>query len=183
MKNIFSSIIRKIKYYNLRYIFLKLLLSILPIYSANRVRPALLRKIGFSIGEGTKLCDIPLILSGNPGIYDRLIIGNNCLIGPSCYFDMAGKIIIEDKVSIGPQTMFLSGTHECGPSNNRLGPLVVKDVTIGAGTWIGARCTILPGVTIGKGVILAAGAVVAKDIPANTMAGGVPAKVIRELPE
>jgi len=182
MKITYSSVIKEFESFNIPYQIVRILLSAFPSYTAYRIRPFLFRLIGFSIGESTVFFDSPQIL-GHPQIYTQLKVGNFCLVGPSCYFDLAGKINIEDHVSIGPQVTIITGTHEIGSSNHRLGPLVVKDVTIGAGTWIGARCTILPGVTIGKGVILAAGAVVAKDIPANTMAGGVPAKVIRELPE
>lgn len=60
---------------------------------------------------------------------------------------------------------------------------VATPVTIGNDVWIGGNVTILPGVTIGDRAVIAAGAVVTKDIPANTVAGGVPAKVIKELPE
>lgn len=58
---------------------------------------------------------------------------------------------------------------------------IKKDVVIGSGTWIGTGAIILPGVTIGKMCIIAAGAVVNKDVPKNTMVGGVPAKVIKIL--
>lgn len=56
-------------------------------------------------------------------------------------------------------------------------------VTIGNDVWIGGKATILPGVTIGDNVVVAAGAVVTKDVPANTIVAGVPARVIKELPE
>jgi maltose O-acetyltransferase len=57
----------------------------------------------------------------------------------------------------------------------------VRPVTIGNGAWLGARCTILPGVNVGEGAIVAAGAVVTHDVPANTMVAGVPARAIRDL--
>ena len=58
---------------------------------------------------------------------------------------------------------------------------IAKPVTIGNDVWIGANCTILPGVTIGNNVVVAAGAVVTKDVPDNCVAGGVPAKIIKEI--
>jgi maltose O-acetyltransferase len=65
--------------------------------------------------------------------------------------------------------------------SRRAGDLKAEPVTIGDGAWIGARATILPGVTIGGGAVVAAGSVVTRDLPANVLAGGVPARVIREL--
>ena len=62
---------------------------------------------------------------------------------------------------------------------NHLG--IAKPVTIGNDVWIGANCTILPGVNIGNNVVIAAGAVVTKDVPDNCVVGGVPAKVIKEI--
>ena len=68
------------------------------------------------------------------------------------------------------------------PANvHGLGGNQYKPVTIGNDVWIGANCTILPGVTIGNNVVVAAGAVVTKDVPDNCVVGGVPAKIIKEI--
>ncbi|MBR0171265.1 MAG: acetyltransferase [Lachnospiraceae bacterium] len=67
------------------------------------------------------------------------------------------------------------------PMGRRKHLAIVEPVTIGSDVWIGGNCTILPGVTIGNNVVIAAGAVVSKDIPDNCLVGGVPAKKIKDL--
>lgn len=76
---------------------------------------------------------------------------------------------------------FICPTHDIGLSDKRAGRATYYGIGVGEGTWIGGRSTILPGVNIGKGCIIAAGSVVTKDVPDNTMVGGVPAKQIKEL--
>lgn len=80
------------------------------------------------------------------------------------------------------QVLILTTSHEIGPQGQRAAALEARPVCIGSGAWLGARCTILPGVTIGAGAIIAAGAVVSRDVPANTMVAGIPARVIKSLP-
>jgi maltose O-acetyltransferase len=77
--------------------------------------------------------------------------------------------------------MILTRRHHLGSPARRYAKLEALPVTIGAGVWVGARAMILPGVTIGDGAVIAAGAVVTKDVPANTVVAGVPATVVREL--
>jgi maltose O-acetyltransferase len=83
---------------------------------------------------------------------------------------------------IGPNTVISTVNHPLDPSERRKKISLVEAVTIGDDVWIGANCTILPGVTIGSNVVIAAGAVVTKDLPGNCIAAGVPAAIIRELP-
>ncbi|NTU65300.1 MAG: hypothetical protein HGB05_18340 [Chloroflexi bacterium] len=66
-------------------------------------------------------------------------------------------------------------------SDQRAGATFSAPVTIQDGTWLGARCIVLPGVTVGRGSVVGAGSVVTKDVPPNTLVGGVPAKVIRSI--
>ncbi len=163
-----------------RYLLVRWLLSIFPPYTVYRLRVRLMRLIGFSIGSGTAIFDTP-VLVGEADIISRLIIGKQCRIGPGGYFDLAGKVTIHDRTVIAPQITIITGTHEIGSPAVRTGPDLTRDVEIGEGVWIGARCTILPGVRVGSGAVIAAGAVVTKDVPENTIVGGVPARLIKTL--
>ncbi len=165
---------------HLRFTIARLLLAVFPPYTVFRLRRWLLLLAGFSIGKGTVIFDTPVIV-GEKNIAQKLIIGSNCIIGPGAYFDLAGKIIIHDRAALGPQLTVITGTHDIGSPYKRLGKVKARDVEIGEGVWMGARCMILPGVKVGNGAVVAAGAVVNKDVPENTLVGGVPAKVIREL--
>ncbi|MDP0499898.1 MAG: DapH/DapD/GlmU-related protein [Verrucomicrobiota bacterium JB022] len=114
----------------------------------------------------------------NVGIFTQL--GRNVFINHACVFLDMGGITIEDEVKIGPRVNVLTEGHPLDPSQRRT--LQVAPVVIRRNAWIGANATILPGVTIGENAVVAAGAVVTKDVPANTAVGGVPAKVLKELP-
>lgn len=158
----------------------KLLLFLLPIYVGSRVRTLILRLAGFNIGMGTLFIGPP-ILTGIGNIYERLTIGRNCFISWGCHLDLQGNITIGDRVSLSPQISLITSSHSVGSPYNRVGDLQAFPVTIKDGVWLGTRCMILPGVTIHEGAVIAAGAVVTKDVPANTMVGGVPARIIRKL--
>lgn len=88
---------------------------------------------------------------------------------------------IGSHVMIGPNTMISTVNHPLTPAGRRKHLGIAKPVTIGNDVWIGGNVTILPGVTIGNNVVVAAGAVVTRDVPDNTLVGGVPAKLIRKL--
>ena len=86
-----------------------------------------------------------------------------------------------DNVWIAPNTLITTVGHPISPKGRREHLGISKPITIGNDVWIGGNVTILPGVTIGSNVVVAAGAVVTKDVPDNCVVGGVPAKVIREI--
>ena len=106
-------------------------------------------------------------------------IGKRVFINAGCQFQDQGGIEIGDDVLIGPQTIIATLNHD--PNPEKRGGMIPKPVKIGSKVWIGANVTILPGVTIGDGAIIAAGAVVNRDVKANTIAGGVPAKYIKDV--
>jgi maltose O-acetyltransferase len=89
---------------------------------------------------------------------------------------------IGDHVMIGPGTLISTVNHPLDAIGRRKHLGIARPVTIGNDVWLGGNVTILPGVTIGSNVVVAAGAVVTKDIPDNSLSAGVPAKVIRKLP-
>ena len=109
----------------------------------------------------------------------NLKIGRNVFINSCCQFQDQGGITIGDGTLVGPKTVIATLNHHQNP--NKRANLIPKPVKIGKNVWIGANVTILPGVTIGEGAIIAAGAVVNKNVEANTIAGGVPAKLIKQI--
>ncbi|PRB82345.1 acetyltransferase [Chryseobacterium culicis] len=106
-------------------------------------------------------------------------IGKNVFINFGCTFLDLGGITIEDYVLIAPNVSLLSEGHPVSSENRQ--SLVPGRIHIKKNAWIGANATILPGVTIGENTIVAAGAVVTKDIPDNVIAGGIPAKIIKPI--
>lgn len=106
-------------------------------------------------------------------------LGKNVFINAGCQFQDQGGITIGDGSLIGPKTVIATLNHHQNPKKRA--NLISKPVTIGKNVWIGANVTILPGVTIGDGAIIAAGAVVSKDVQANTIAGGVSARFIKNI--
>ena len=106
---------------------------------------------------------------------DRFLANYNMTI-----LDIA-PVYIGNDCMIGPGTCIITVNHPLSPKGRRNHLGIAKPVTIGNDVWIGANCTILPGVTIGNNVVIAAGAVVTKDVPDNCVVGGVPAKVIKEI--
>lgn len=109
----------------------------------------------------------------------HLSIGKNVFINFDCTFLALGGITIEDNVLIAPKVSLLSEGHPV--ATNQRQSLVPGPIHIKKNAWIGANATILPGVTIGENAIVAAGAVVSKNVPDNTIVGGIPAKFIKTI--
>ena len=91
------------------------------------------------------------------------------------------KVLIGNDVLIGPNILITTVGHPISPKGRRKHLGVTCPVVIGDDVWIGGNVTILPGVTIGSNVVIGAGAVVTRDIPDNSLAVGVPARVIKEI--
>lgn len=113
------------------------------------------------------------------GINIRL--GKNVFINSGCCFQDHAGIEIGDGTLVGHQVVIATLNHVSDPE--RRADMIPRAVKIGKNVWIGAHATILPGVTIGDNAIIAAGAVVAKDVAENTVVGGVPAKWIKNIKE
>lgn len=119
----------------------------------------------------------------------HLCSGKNIEIGDRCYFNFNTTFIDDYKIKIGNGVMFGPNVTVCTvghPVHIDLRPngeMYCAPVEIKENVWVGANVVILPGVTIGENSVIGAGSVVTKDIPANTVAAGVPCKVIREITE
>lgn len=123
-----------------------------------------------------------------PGVYlsysahINIGVGVSIARGASLHASSQGRIVIGDRCAIAAHVRIVTPTHD--PEVLPISAVGInKSVTIGDDVWIGTGAIILPGVTVGSGAIIAAGAVVAKDVPADCIVGGVPARVIRCLPD
>jgi maltose O-acetyltransferase len=148
--------------------------------AASQTRARLMVRSGFDIGEGTAFVEVPR-LSGRAGLVDRLHVGRHCYVDVECIFDLEERITLEDKVTIGPGVMILTSTHELSSAVHRAGPVTRAPVTIREGAWLRARSIVLPGVTVGEGAIVEAGAVVNKDVAPHCRVGGIPATQLEVL--
>jgi maltose O-acetyltransferase len=111
----------------------------------------------------------------------KIHIGNNFTGNYNLTILDIREVYIGDNVMIGPNTLITTVGHPLTPMGRRQHLGIAKPVTIGNDVWIGGNVTILPGITIGNNVVVAAGAVVTKDIPDNTLVGGVPARKIKGI--
>lgn len=111
----------------------------------------------------------------------NISVGKNVFINMGCKFQDQGGIYIGDGTLIGHGVVLATLNHLLDPSKRS--SMVPAPIHIGKRVWIGSNATVLPGVTIGDGAIIAAGAVVTKDVRSNTLVGGVPARFMREITE
>ena len=123
------------------------------------------------VGEGVRI-ETPFYTDFGKNI----TVGNHVFINAGCKFQDQGGIFIGDGTFIGHNTVLATLDHDIDPDKRHL--LYPAPIHIGKRVWVGANATILPGVTIGDNSVVAAGAVVTKDVPADTVVGGVPARVI-----
>ena len=147
------------------------------IYSGTKAfekKRKLLNKLGHQIGEGTKIVT-PFFCTG------KLITGKDCWIGKNLTINGNGTVIIGDNCDIAPEVTFQTGSHKIGSHNRRAGDGFNADIKLGDGCWVGVRSTLLGGVEVEDGCIIAACACVNKSVAKNTLVGGVPSKVIRNL--
>lgn len=109
----------------------------------------------------------------------NITIGKDVFLNMGCKFQDQGGIFIGDGSLIGHNVVLVTLNHAMDPAERAT--MIPAPIHIGKRVWIGANATVLPGVTIGDGAIVAAGAVVTKDVPENTVVGGVPARVMRKI--
>jgi maltose O-acetyltransferase len=167
-----------------RLVLVDTLVRMIPDWYAYNLRGKLYRVAGCKIGPH-------VAIHGRMNLYGttwnkaaNLSMEPGANIAPSCTFGVDGKIHLGRNVGLAPFVRIFTTQHELGPAGERSTfKVLVRPVTVEDGTVLMTGVTVLPGVTIGRGSIVAAGAVVTKDVPPNSFVGGVPAKVIKTLPE
>lgn len=110
----------------------------------------------------------------------NITIGNHVFFNSGCKFQDQGGITIDDGTLLGHNVVLVTLNHCMNPEQRA--NLELAPIHIGKNVWIGANAMVLPGVTIGDNAVIAAGAIVTKDVPANTIVGGIPAKKIKNVP-
>ena len=151
-----------------------------PSQTFGRTRTALLRKAGMKIGNAS-LVQGPILITGEGNPCEKISIGTFTLLSGSLHCDIGAPLSIGSRVRIGHDVSLLTVDHRVGPEEMRSGQRKFGAIEIGDGAWLASRVVVLPGVRIGAGAIVAAASVVTRDIPANTLAVGVPARVVRDL--
>lgn len=125
-----------------------------------------------NIGENSRMMPPMTVVRGN-----KVKIGKNVVVMNNALFMAVGGITIEDDVMIAANAQLISNNHDL--YDHQI--LICKPILLKRNSWIGAGATILPGVTIGENSVVAAGAIVTKDVEDNTVVGGCPAKVIKRI--
>ncbi|MFF7293279.1 acyltransferase [Microbacterium sp. NPDC008134] len=125
-----------------------------------------------SIGDEAKIYRGSEV-AGPVSIGDRVFINRDAYIRPGT--------VIGDNVNLGPFVRLITDTHDIGSASRRAGRFRHDPIRIGDGAWIGASSTVLGGVTVGEGAVVAAGSIVTTDVAPHTVAGGVPATMTRRL--
>jgi acetyltransferase-like isoleucine patch superfamily enzyme len=143
---------------------------------ADEVRALFSELIGKKVDDSFILIP-PFYATG--GIDTR--IGRNVFVNQNCTFYDLGGLDIADDVMIGPNVSLITSGHPVEPSRRR--DTIAKPIAIERNVWIATGATIIGGVTVGENSVVAAGAVVTKDVPPNTLVGGNPARVIRSIAE
>jgi maltose O-acetyltransferase len=115
------------------------------------------------------------------GVCSDLSIGDNCWIGKNLCVYGNDAVSIGSNCDLAPNISFVTGTHVIADHNRRAGEGYCKPIVVGNGCWIGINSTILCDVTVGDGVVIGAGALVNKSVPADVMVAGVPAKIVKNF--
>lgn len=138
------------------------------------LRALMSRLVGYRVDDGFRLF---------PPVYTdfgkNIKIGKDVFVNSGCCFQDQGGVTLGDGCLVGHNVVFATLDHDKRPG--RRGDMTAAPIVVGKDVWIGAHATILKGVTIGDGAIVAAGAVVTRDVPPNTIAAGVPARVVKTI--
>jgi maltose O-acetyltransferase len=153
---------------------------ILPEFSLVRIRTVLFRFTGSEVGDGGFLLGKVSIV-GPRGAATKLQMGQRCLVGAGVTFGLDGPITLGNDVCIGPGATLYTGTHQLGVGSRRMGKVTARPIVVEDGVWIGMQALILPGVRLGRGCVIGAGAVVHENVPPNSLVRGNPATVVKKL--
>ena len=157
--------------------------GLLPDFASGGLRTRLYRAIGLDVGDAGFIMGNIELTGGERSMYQQLHVGRSVSIAPHVTINLDAEVRLGDNVSLGPFVRIYTGTHSIGPGSMRRMPEVLaKPVIAEDGSWIGLGATLLPGVRIGHGSIVAAGAVVDEDVPPDSYVVGNPGKVVRQLP-
>jgi acetyltransferase-like isoleucine patch superfamily enzyme len=161
-----------------------LVCGVLPDFGSGAVRGRIYRLVGFDIAASSFIMGNLELLAGSLGsFYDKLHVGQHTVVGNHVTINLDAAVTIGNNVSLSPFVRIYTSTHQLGPgSSRRLPGVLAKPVVIEDGCWVGLGAMILPGVTLGHGTVVAAGAVVTQEVPADSYVEGNPAQVIRQLP-
>jgi acetyltransferase-like isoleucine patch superfamily enzyme len=143
-------------------------------HTAKEIRCLMSELIGQELDE-----DFGLFPPFNTDCGRCIHIGKRVFINSGCKFQDQGGIFIGDDALIGHNVVLATLNHDLSPAHRK--DLIPRSIHIGNNVWIGSNSTVLGGVTIGNNAVIAAGSVVTKNVPENTVVAGVPAKVIKEI--
>lgn len=167
---------------SIKFLFYSLIEFLLTVTFIPQIRVLILKLLGASIGDNTIILNVSF-MNLYRGSFANLTVGNNCYIGKGVLLDLAGKIKIGNNITVAERSILI--THmNVGYKDHPLQqfyPSKIDKIIIGKGTFVGVGSIILPGVSIGKNCLIAAGSVVTKSIESNTVIGGVPAIKIKSL--
>ena len=142
---------------------------------ADEIRSLFSELIGQKVDESFLLIP-PFYTAGG----DEIRVGRNVFVNQNCTFYDLGGLEIGDEVMIGPNVSLITAGHPVEPSQRR-NATIGKPIVIEKNVWIAAGATVIGGVTVGENSVVAAGSVVTRDVPPNTLVAGNPASVIRSI--
>ena len=152
-------------------------------FELNQIKPSNLEKRNSIINKllGYQPDNLELLSPFTCDYGNNIVLGKNVFINSNCYFMDGAKITVGDNVFIGPSCGFYTANHPLDYQTRNQGIEQALPILIGNNVWLGGNVIVLPGVEIGDGCVIGAGSVVTKDIEANSIATGVPCKVIKKI--
>ncbi len=153
-----------------------------PSFTFPLTRARLLSLVGCHISPGTAVCGYVHIV-GPRDCAGRFRVGTGCIIGPDVTVCLDAPVTLGSGVSIGPRAVLYTATHALGIASRRMElNVMARPIVIEDGAWVGMAALVLSGVRIGRGAVVASGAVVNEDVPDNVLVAGNPARVVENLP-